>query len=139
MLCGAHILHSVDPKLREAFWQHFKGLAASGVTVVLSTHLMDDAMHCDQLGIVHQGLLLAHDTPRELLWENRASVKLWRGGEAETHELENYPQALPTLLHKEGLNPAIERIEVQEETLEQVVLRLVYASDGTELKERQDD
>lgn len=53
----------IDPKLREAFWKHFYELAGRGVTVLVSTHQMDEAMYCDRLAILNKGTLLADDPP----------------------------------------------------------------------------
>lgn len=120
----------IDPKLREMFWLRFRELADRGTTVVVSTHQMDDAMHCDQLAILHLGEVLACNTPRQLLWENRAVVRIWRTGQAEEHEVQDYPDQLPVLLHAYGLDTSINRIEIEEETLEQVVLQLVKRSEN---------
>ncbi len=119
----------IDPKLREMFWRHFRELADGGATVVVSTHQMDDAMHCDQIAILHLGKVLACNTPRQLLWQNRARVSIWQGEQVEEHTVQDYPQALPGLLAPYGLDQAVTRIEVEEESLEQVMLRLVKQSE----------
>jgi len=49
----------VDPQLRVAFWTYFRQLAAGGVTIVVSSHVMDEAERCDRLGFMRQGRLLA--------------------------------------------------------------------------------
>ena len=57
----------VDPVARRAFWDIIYGLSKeSGVTVIVSTHYMDEAEHCDRLGLMHQGRLIAVGTPSEL-------------------------------------------------------------------------
>jgi ABC-2 type transport system ATP-binding protein len=56
----------LDPELRAAFWEHFRGLATQGVTLLISSHTMDDAAHCDQLAFLHSGRILAEGTPMEL-------------------------------------------------------------------------
>jgi len=56
----------VDPQLRAQFWKHFRELNAQGVTLVVSSHVMDEAEHCDRLGFVRQGILLAEGTAGEL-------------------------------------------------------------------------
>ena len=55
----------VDPLLKETFWQHFRQLAAQGVTLFISTHLMDEALLCDKLAIMRDGEVLACDTSTE--------------------------------------------------------------------------
>ena len=45
----------VDPVSRRTFWELIRRLADSGVTVVVTTHYMDEAEHCDRLGFIYQG------------------------------------------------------------------------------------
>ena len=49
----------VDPQLRAVFWQHFRQLADEGTTLVVSSHVMEEAERCDRLGFMRQGRLLA--------------------------------------------------------------------------------
>jgi ABC-2 type transport system ATP-binding protein len=56
----------VDPELRAAFWEYFTSLKQAGVTIVLTTHYMDEAQHCDKIGLVRQGKLIAEGTPGEI-------------------------------------------------------------------------
>lgn len=56
----------VDPQLRATFWSYFRHLAASGVTLIVSSHVMDEAERCDRLGFMRHGRLLAEGSPTEL-------------------------------------------------------------------------
>jgi ABC-2 type transport system ATP-binding protein len=56
----------VDPLARREFWTRIGTLAESGVTVLVTSHFMDEAENCDRLGIVSQGRLAAVGTPAEL-------------------------------------------------------------------------
>ncbi|MFQ5923072.1 MAG: heme ABC exporter ATP-binding protein CcmA [Anaerolineales bacterium] len=56
----------VDPQLRATFWEHFRSMAAQGVTLLISSHVMDEAERCHRLGLMRGGLLLAEGTPAEL-------------------------------------------------------------------------
>jgi ABC-2 type transport system ATP-binding protein len=56
----------LDPELRATFWQHFKEMTDSGTTIVISSHTMDDAAHCDTLGFMRDGKFIATGTPDEL-------------------------------------------------------------------------
>ena len=56
----------VDPELRASFWEYFTSLKQAGVTIVLTTHYMDEAQHCDKIGLVRQGKLIAEGTPSEI-------------------------------------------------------------------------
>lgn len=115
----------IDPKLRQTFWEHFRELAASGVTILVSTHQMDEALYCDRLAILHSGTMLADESPKHLLWNNQATLKIWRGDQVEEQSVSNYPEQLPKELQRDGLDKAISRIEINEDTLEAVVLRMI--------------
>lgn len=56
----------VDPKSRRLFWDIIYDLAAAGTTVMVTTHFMDEAEHCDQIGFIFEGNLIANDTPSNL-------------------------------------------------------------------------
>ncbi len=62
----------IDPELRHAFWEHFAHLNAAGVTIVVSTHNMDEAARCHRLALLRFGHLLAVDTPAGLRQESGA-------------------------------------------------------------------
>ena len=57
----------VDPELRASFWEYFSRLKAAGVTIVLTTHYMDEAQHCDKIGLVRRGKLIAEGTPGDII------------------------------------------------------------------------
>jgi ABC-2 type transport system ATP-binding protein len=57
----------VDPKARRDFWDEIQALAAQGITVLVSTHYMDEATRCDQLAYIAYGKLLAVGTADELI------------------------------------------------------------------------
>ncbi|MBT4127006.1 MAG: ABC transporter ATP-binding protein [Chloroflexi bacterium] len=56
----------LDPELRATFWQHFKEMTDSGTTILISSHTMDDAAHCNTLGFMRDGKFIATGTPDEL-------------------------------------------------------------------------
>lgn len=56
----------VDPQLRAVFWDYFHHLAESGVTLIVSSHVMDEAERCSRLGFLRQGRLLAEGSAAEL-------------------------------------------------------------------------
>jgi ABC-2 type transport system ATP-binding protein len=56
----------LDPVLRRDLWASFADLAAGGVTLLVSSHVMEEAEHCDELLLMRDGRLLATETPNGL-------------------------------------------------------------------------
>jgi ABC-2 type transport system ATP-binding protein len=56
----------IDPLLRVQFWSYFRALAAAGTTLVVSSHVMDEADRCDELLFVRSGRITARGTGREV-------------------------------------------------------------------------
>ncbi len=56
----------LDPGARSDLWRYFTGLAEEGVTIVLTTHLLEEAERADRIAIMHQGQIAALDTPTNL-------------------------------------------------------------------------
>ena len=56
----------VDPLLRVQFWSHFRALADAGTTIVVSSHVMDEADRCDELLFVRSGKVIARGTGQEI-------------------------------------------------------------------------
>jgi ABC-2 type transport system ATP-binding protein len=56
----------LDPELRYHFWEHFTSLTQAGNTLIISSHTMDDAAHCQQLAFMREGKIIARGSPLEL-------------------------------------------------------------------------
>jgi ABC-type multidrug transport system ATPase subunit len=56
----------LDPVLRRDLWDTFHRLAGDGATLLVSSHVMDEAERCDELVLLRQGSVLATGTPAEL-------------------------------------------------------------------------
>ncbi len=136
----------VDPTARRAFWDLIYQLAEEGVTILVTTHYMDEAEYCERVGVMRDGKLLAMDTPTNLkrsiitgdVWEVFA-YPLEQGLEV-LHGLDGVDrvglagdhlrvissnvkkEALQSLLSKKKIQ--VERIERGEATLEDVFLAL---------------
>jgi ABC-2 type transport system ATP-binding protein len=59
----------VDPELRSSFWSYFKDLTSKGVTVLITTHYMDEANRCDRVGMIRMGKLVAVGSPAHMIEE----------------------------------------------------------------------
>jgi len=79
----------VDPKLRRTFWDYFNRLAEQDITLVVTTHLVDEALRCHVVGFLNAGRLLTQGTPDEILTETGTSnlddafIALQERGEGE--------------------------------------------------------
>ena len=59
----------LDPVLRASLWDIFRSLAAAGATLLVSSHVMDEALRCDDLVLLRDGRIIAQTTPAGLLAE----------------------------------------------------------------------
>jgi ABC-2 type transport system ATP-binding protein len=53
----------VDPVTRREFWNHINGLVEKGVTIMVTTHFMDEAEYCDRIGLIYRGKMINIQTP----------------------------------------------------------------------------
>lgn len=56
----------LDPLLRERLWELFRRIAAQGTTLIVSSHVMEEAERCDDLLLVRNGEIIAHDSPQAI-------------------------------------------------------------------------
>lgn len=70
----------VDPAARREFWEELHNLAADGISVLVSTHYMDEAERCHKLAYIFQGKLLIKGSPREILDETPLCTFSLTGG-----------------------------------------------------------
>jgi ABC-2 type transport system ATP-binding protein len=77
----------VDPKARRDFWDEIHRLAADGLTVLITTHYMDEAERCHRLAYLAYGKLLTHGTLNEVL--SNAGLVTWRVSGPQLHVVAN--------------------------------------------------
>jgi ABC-2 type transport system ATP-binding protein len=89
----------VDPQARRDFWEEIHRLAAGGISVLVSTHYMDEAERCHRLAYIAYGRLLATGTPQEVL--HAVSLSTWavHGAPAELAALAAKLHGLPGIAH----------------------------------------
>ena len=73
----------VDPKARRDFWNEIHGLAADGLTVLVSTHYMDEAERCHEIAYIAYGNLLTHGTVEEVVAKSALSTYTVTGGDLQ--------------------------------------------------------
>jgi ABC-2 type transport system ATP-binding protein len=64
---------SVDPLTRREFWTHINGMAEKGMTIMVTTHFMDEAEYCDRIALIYKGKNIATSTPDGLKGEIKSS------------------------------------------------------------------
>lgn len=98
----------VDPKARREFWEHIHDLTAGGMTVLVSTHYMDEAERCHRLAYISSGKLLVEGTPAQVLEHVGLQTIVVDGAQAEQRRalarLDGVEQAVPfgTAVHLSG-------------------------------------
>lgn len=136
----------VDPTARRAFWDLIYELAEGGVTILVTTHYMDEAEYCERVGVMRDGKLLAMDTPTALkksiitgdVWEVFAQpleqgleLLLGMDGVERVGLAGDHLRVISQQVEKDALqsrlsseNIRVEKIERGEATLEDVFLAL---------------
>lgn len=116
----------VDPKARREFWEELYALAARGISILVSTHYMDEAERCHKLAYIAYGKLLARGTAQEIIDSQRLTTWAVTGRD------------LPTIAAKLRGEPGVEQIAAfgsalhvtsRDATALDVALR--HATDGT--------
>ena len=135
----------VDPQARREFWEHIHALAAEGITVLVSTHYMDEAERCHELVYIAYGKMLATGTAQEVIAQSQLTTWCVRGPDlaALARELKSAPgvaMVVPfgTTLHVSGtdehaLNSTVDAFKARsgvaweraETSLEDVFIRLM--------------
>ncbi|WNL48286.1 ABC transporter ATP-binding protein [Dyella sp. BiH032] len=87
---------AVDPESRRDFWEKLFELADEGTTLLVSTHLMDEAERCHRLAVLDRGVLVADGTPAELTGKLKGRTFIVSGGDARRaqHALADAPDVL---------------------------------------------
>jgi len=120
----------VDPTARRAFWDLIYELAETGVTILVTTHYMDEAEYCERVGIMRDGKLLAMDTPTNL----KKSIIQGDVWEVFAHPLE---RGLELLSHVDGVERvglAGDHLRVISQNVQPEAMKQALGSQGVELE-----
>ncbi|MGH2706887.1 MAG: ABC transporter ATP-binding protein [Actinomycetota bacterium] len=105
----------LDPQARHLVWEKLRSLRRQGVTLVLTTHYMEEAAQlCDRLVIMHEGRILVEGAPRELIARLTS------------------PQVVEVFEPPEELHPVLETLESSAERAERTFDRWLYYTDDGE-------
>ncbi|MEX0748945.1 MAG: ABC transporter ATP-binding protein [Candidatus Saccharimonadales bacterium] len=116
----------LDLSLKRILWSLFKRLAGEGKTLLISTHLMDEALLCDRLAIIREGQLLVHDTPAQIIARGQVKIELEQpDGKQISQSVAADPVAIADFLHDYGLDPKVKRLSVERESLEDITIAIV--------------
>jgi len=113
---------AVDPHLKARSWELFKELASRGTTLLISTHLMDEALLCDNITILNKGKVILIDTPDEILKKGESRLVINTTKEKIENFILSKPDAVASKLHEFGLRKDVKSIEIKQDTLEDIVL-----------------
>ncbi len=137
----------VDPRLRQTFWNYFNRLASEGVTVLITTHLMDEAEKCKIVGYMRGGKMQVEGSPEEIkrFAGLRPILKLWSGQPAQAasklaekgYDVRLEGQEIQVSLNShrqiEAILDDVEPLDLRlvEPTLEEAFLRLSEANSSS--------
>lgn len=121
---------AVDPRLRSRLWAAFRKLAGEGTTLIISTHLMDEAMLCDRVSVLLGGAVIASDSPGGLLKRGGARLTVRRRDGEERSLIGGRPEDLAGALRPYGLSQDVAAIGVEADSLETVVLTIIEEEEG---------
>lgn len=122
---------AIDPHLKLQSWNLFRQLAKTGVTLFISTHLMDEALLCDKITILRNGEIIAIDTPQKILERGKTLLKFSESGEIKESIIDSTPESLAMELQKLGLKQNITSISFHPDNIENIVLNIIRKKENS--------
>ncbi|MBI4723153.1 MAG: ABC transporter ATP-binding protein [Candidatus Stahlbacteria bacterium] len=122
---------AIDPHLKLLLWKLFRQLANKGVTLFISTHLMDEALLCDKVAILRDGEILTVDTPQKILERGKTLLKIYENGELKESIIDSTPEAIAKELQRFGLKQSISSITIHPDSIEDIVLAIIREKEKT--------
>ncbi len=123
---------AIDPHLKLQSWNLFRQLAKTGVTLFISTHLMEEALLCDKVTILRNGEIIAVDAPQKILERGKTILKFSEGGEIKESIIDSTPESLAKELQRFGLNQSITSISFHPDNIENIVLNIIREKENSE-------
>lgn len=125
---------AIDPHLKLQLWKMFRQLANNGVTLFISTHLMEEALLCDKVAILRSGEVLIVDAPLKILERGKTTVIISENGEIRESIISSNPESVARELHRFGLNQHITSVKLQPDDMEDIVLAIIGEKEKLEKK-----
>jgi len=116
----------VDPTARRAFWDLIYQMAEGGVTILVTTHYMDEAEYCERVAVMRDGKLLAMDTPAKL----KKSIVTGDVWEVFANPLETGLETLSALEGVERVGLAGDHLRVISQRVEKDVMQSLLSGKG---------
>jgi ABC-2 type transport system ATP-binding protein len=103
----------VDPISRRNFWDLIYAMAQQGVTILVTTHYMEEAEFCDRLVLIYQGKIVAQGTPRELKQEVKETILAVHPDNLDgaLELIKQLPQVAEAAVFGDGLHVAVSQPE----------------------------
>ena len=113
----------VDPISRRNFWDLIYAMAAQGVTILVTTHYMEEAEFCDRLVLIFQGRIVAQGTPRELKQEVKETILAVHPDnlDAALELIKKVPGVVEAAVFGDGLHVAVTEPEAGERDIEETL------------------
>lgn len=125
---------AIDPHLKLQSWKLFRQLANKGVTLFISTHLMDEALFCDKVAILRNGEILTLDTPQKILERGKTTLNISENGETKVSIIDSTSHSLVKELQRFGLKQNITSITIHPDNIENIVLAIISEKEKQEKK-----
>lgn len=120
----------IDPVLRMRFWDEFRRLRDNGATLLVSTHQIDEALHCDRLLVIREGEVLVESPPDELLRLGGAEATATRrDGQTVDVEFSEPNTELLDWLREHGVDD-LASLQLRYDTLEDILIKLIQQEGG---------
>ena len=117
---------AIDPDLKSKTWKLFRELANLGNTIFVSTHMMEEAINCDQLAIMIEGKIITILTPSDYRKKGMLKVKInYDNGKEINETISSTPEKIAIFLKTLGLDKDITSVGIEEEGLEKILFQMV--------------
>ena len=115
----------LDPALKRTLWKFFRDLSNKGKTFIISTHLMEEAVLCDNLALMQKGKIIANTPVKEIISKGKTSIKIQIDDKDILEKIPTDPEKLAGELKKYGLKKNIKSIEIVADNLEDIVIDIM--------------